>query len=78
MPTYNYRCDKDGDFELIQRMKDHARADCPTCGSNCKQVMTAPPGLDIEAMARAGMPGAFETVGDRIVARHKAAGQSHH
>jgi len=75
MPTYSYRCEKDGDFELIQRMKDHAEGECPTCGSKCKQVLTSAPGLDLEAMARAGMPGAWETVGDRITKRHVDAGQ---
>ena len=75
MPTYDYRCKEHGAFELFQSMKDHARADCPTCGSGSKQVLTAAPGLDIEAMARAGMPGAFELVGDRITKRHREAGQ---
>lgn len=75
MPTYSYRCDEHGDFDLLQRMKDHARADCPTCGSGSKQVLTAAPSLDLESMARAGMPGAYETVGDRIHKRHVDAGQ---
>ncbi len=75
---YDYKYAEHGYFEKQQPMIDHARAECPTCGSECKQVLTSPPGLDIEAMARVGMPGAFETIGDRIVARHKAAGQSHH
>jgi putative FmdB family regulatory protein len=75
MPLYDYRCHSHGDFELQQKMKDHAKGPCPTCGSDCKQVLTRAPGLDIEAMADAGMPGAFNTSGDRMTRRHRAAGQ---
>ncbi len=75
MPTYSYRCVECGTFDKMQRMIDHARAECPTCESECKQVLTTPPGLDLEAMARAGMPGAWNTVGDRITKRHREAGQ---
>lgn len=75
MPSYDYRCKEHGTFELQQRMKDHARAHCPTCGSDSKQVLTAAPSLDLESMARVGMPGAWETVGDRIHKRHIDAGQ---
>jgi len=78
MPTYDYKCPKDGYFELQQRMVDHARADCPTCGAPCTQVLLTPPVLDTEAMADIGMPGAFEKSGDRMTKRHEAAGQDHH
>jgi putative FmdB family regulatory protein len=77
MPRYDYKCEEHGYFELKQSMKDHARGDCPTCGSECKQVVRTAPTLDIEAMARIGMPGAFEAVGDRITKRHLNAGQSY-
>lgn len=77
MPTYNYRCDDHGVFELEQRMVNHAEGVCPTCETVCKQVLVSPPGLDLEAMAKAGMPGAYETVGDRITKRHRDAGQAH-
>lgn len=77
MPTYNYKCGEHGYFELEQRMADHAAGDCPTCGETCKQVMTSAPMLDIESMARAGMPGAWETVGDRIHKRHRSVSQHH-
>lgn len=76
MPTYNYRCDEHDVFELVQRMADHAEGECPTCGKVCPQVLTSAPGLDLEAMARVGMPGAYETVGDRITNRHLKAGQN--
>ena len=62
---------------MQQRMKDHKYASCPDCGSTCKQVITSAPSLDIEAMAKAGMPSAWDTVGDRITKRHKDAGQAH-
>jgi putative FmdB family regulatory protein len=77
MPTYSYKCEDHGYFELKQRMADHAEGTCPTCGVTCGQVMTSPPGLDIEAMARVGMPGAYETVGDRITKRHRSVPQHH-
>ena len=77
MPTYNYKCDEHSYFELEQRMADHAEGECPTCGEVCKQVITAPPGLDLEAMSRCGMPGAFETVGNRITKRHRSVPQAH-
>jgi len=77
MPTYDYKCAEHGYFELTQSMKDHARADCPTCGSDSKQVMIGAPRPLIEAMADAGCPGAFITSGDRMEKRHKEAGQEH-
>jgi|VirMetMinimDraft_7_1064189.scaffolds.fasta_scaffold280761_2 putative FmdB family regulatory protein len=75
MPTYDYKCKEHGYFEKQQRMVDHASAECPQCGDQSVQVMTRAPGLDIEAMADVGMPGAFHTSGDRITKRHKDAGQ---
>ena len=78
MPLYDYRCTEHGDFELHQSMKDHAKGICPTCESECKQVLLKAPGLNVESMADAGMPGALETSGNRMEKRHKAAGQDHH
>ena len=75
MPTYDYRCQEHGTFTKVQRIVDHARAECPTCGEAVRQILTSAPSLDLEAMARIGMPGAWETVGDRITKRHKDAGQ---
>jgi len=75
MPTYDYKCKEHGVFELKQRMKDHAKGNCPTCGSECNQVLTAAPTLDIEGMADSGCPGAFITSGDRMTRRHRSAGQ---
>ena len=77
MPTSDYRCTEHGHFELHQRMSEHASAECPNCGTPCKQVMTAPPGLDIEAMANLGMPGAMDLCEDRLCRRHIGAGQSY-
>jgi len=78
MPTYDYECAEHGYFELQQRIADHAEGNCPTCGEACKQVIrkVAKHGLDLEAMSRVGMPGAWETVGDRITKRHRSAEQS--
>ncbi len=75
MPTYSYRCEDHEVFDMIQRIKDHAAAKCPHCGVICKQVLMSAPGLDIEAMADIGMPGAFSVSGDRMTKRHINAGQ---
>lgn len=75
MPTYSYRCAEHGTFEHLQRMKDRSEASCPSCDNTCHQIITHAPGLDIEAMANVGMPGAWEKQGDRITKRHKDAGQ---
>ncbi len=77
MPTYDYRCTEHGLFDKRQRMSKHKSAECPNCGIHCKQVLVAPPGLDIEAMADVGMPGAFALSGDRITKRHRDAGQNY-
>lgn len=77
MPTYNYKCAEHGTFEKFQRMVDHARADCPTCGSTSTQILLSPPSLDVEGMANSGCPGAFETSARRITRRHRAVDQAH-
>ncbi len=76
MPLYDYKCTEHGEFELQQKMVNHAKAKCPHCGSTSKQVLLSAPTLDIEGMADAGCPGAFITSGDRITKRHTEAGQA--
>lgn len=73
MPMYDYKCKEHGYFEKKQQVRLHAWAHCLTCGTSCKQVLISPPGLDIEAMANAGMPGAYEMQGDRMTKRHAEA-----
>ena len=75
---YDYKCEEHGYFELNQPVADHARGDCPTCGKSCKQVIRSAPALDVWGMAKVGMPGAHEKVGNDMEKRHKAAGQDHH
>lgn len=75
MPRYDYRCSEHGDFEMQNRMADHDKGVCPTCGEPAKQVLLSAPSLDTEAMADIGMPGAFQKSGDRMTERHKKAGQ---
>lgn len=77
MPTYDYKCSKHGYFEQRNRIDDRAEGECPTCGESAPLVVKRAPGLDIEAMSRAGMPGAWDTVGERITRRHRKAGQAH-
>jgi len=75
MPLYDYKCSEHGYFEQKNRVADHAKGTCPTCGSESRQVILGAPSLDIEAMADIGMPSAFETSGDRMTERHRKAGQ---
>ena len=76
---YDFRCTEHGVFELTQTLSEHTgRGLCPTCESDCKQVMLNAPRLDIEGMADAGCPGAFMLSGDRMERRHTEAGQDHH
>lgn len=77
MPTYQYKCSEHGYFEQQNSMKDHAKGNCPTCGSDSKQVILTAPAPMIEMMADAGFPGAFETSGNRLEKKHRAAGQYH-
>lgn len=75
---YDFRCTKHGVFELKQMLSEHTgRGLCPTCESDCKQVILDAPALDIEGMADAGCPGAFSLSGDRMERRHINAGQDH-
>jgi len=41
VPTYDYRCDKCGTFELWQSIKDDALTVCPKCGSRAERLMSA-------------------------------------
>ena len=41
MPTYEYKCEKCGDFETWQSIKDDALAVCPTCGSKVERQISA-------------------------------------
>jgi putative FmdB family regulatory protein len=38
MPTYEYRCDNDHVFEVVQRMTDDPVEACPTCGAPVQRV----------------------------------------
>jgi putative FmdB family regulatory protein len=70
MPLYDYRCNHCGDFEERRRIADRKWGVCPRCFEFAPQVITHAPNLDIEGMADAGCPGAFETSGDRMTKRH--------
>lgn len=41
MPTYEYKCEKCGDFETWQSIKDNALTACPTCGSKVERQISA-------------------------------------
>ena len=41
MPTYDYRCEKCGTFEVWQSIKDNALAVCPTCGAKVERLISA-------------------------------------
>ena len=38
MPIYEYRCENDHTFEVMQRMGDEQVTTCPTCGAPVRRV----------------------------------------
>lgn len=40
MPTYEYRCQKGHDFEVMQRMSDDPIAECEVCGAPVQRVFS--------------------------------------
>lgn len=45
MPTYEYRCPKGHEFEVVQRITDRTRAKCPRCGQVAERQMSGGAGL---------------------------------
>ena len=45
MPTYEYRCPKGHEFEVVQRITDRAGAKCPRCGMVAERQMSGGAGL---------------------------------
>jgi putative FmdB family regulatory protein len=45
MPTYEYRCPKGHEFEVVQRITNRARAKCPRCGLVAERQMSGGAGL---------------------------------
>ena len=45
MPTYEYRCPKGHEFEVLQRITDRAGAKCPRCGLMAERQMSGGAGL---------------------------------
>ncbi len=39
MPTYEYRCEKCGDFEEFQGINDEPLKECPCCGGEVKRIV---------------------------------------
>lgn len=39
MPIYEYKCGKCGQFEVMQKMKDEALSECPTCKSPVNRII---------------------------------------
>ncbi|MBL7661295.1 zinc ribbon domain-containing protein [bacterium] len=40
MPTYEYRCDKCGEFEFVQKISEDALKTCPTCGAKVERLLS--------------------------------------
>ena len=40
MPTYEYRCPKCGEFELVQKISEDAIKSCPTCSSPVERLVS--------------------------------------
>jgi putative FmdB family regulatory protein len=45
MPTYEYKCPKGHQFDLIQKMSEEPRAECPECGSESERQISAGAGF---------------------------------
>ena len=45
MPTYEYTCPQQHDFELFQKMSDKPRAKCPVCGRAATRKISGGAGL---------------------------------
>lgn len=45
MPTYEYKCDQCGPFELWQSIKDDALSKCPKCGARVERLISAGTGF---------------------------------
>ena len=43
MPTYEYRCKKCGDFEIVQKISEDALTECPTCSGKVQRLLSAAP-----------------------------------
>jgi putative FmdB family regulatory protein len=41
MPIYEYRCEKCGDFEQMQRITDAALERCPTCRRRVRRLISS-------------------------------------
>ncbi len=42
MPTYEYNCKKcNKHFEIVQKITDAPKADCPSCGSASERLISA-------------------------------------
>lgn len=39
MPTYNYRCEQCGTFQIRQGIKDQALTNCPSCQNPVKRLI---------------------------------------
>jgi putative FmdB family regulatory protein len=45
MPTYDYRCERCGNFEAVHGMKDPSLSACPTCGGPVTRLISKGGGL---------------------------------
>lgn len=46
MPLYDYSCEEHGQFQKIRKISEREKAECPECGKECKQELTAPRGIN--------------------------------
>lgn len=57
MPLYDYSCAGCGDFRAFRPMRESAApGECPTCGSPCARVLTAPYLADASPQERGATP----------------------
>ena len=75
--TFDFACKACGNVEE-RRVKRDSLDDqtCTICEGKMARRMAAPR-LDIAGMARAGCPGAYETIGNDLEKRHRKVDQHH-
>lgn len=75
--VFDYRCTWCGEYDTNRFVRSSESDDqmCE-CGGKLKKLLSAPR-LDIAGMAKAGCPGAYETIGNKIEKQHTAVDQHH-
>jgi len=66
VPIYEYRCDKCGKFEKLQKFSEEPLKICPTCGGNAERIISKNVGIVFKG------PGFYATDSKQIEDRARA------